>query len=226
MCGRYTLRTSPHELREIFATLNSIEWSPRFNIAPTQTVVAVREQEEGKGRELVRMKWGLIPSWAKDAKIGNSLINARADTVATKPSFRSAFKRKRCLIAVDGFYEWQAVPGQKVKQPYHITVKGEKAFAFAGLWEFWKDPEGNPVESCAIITTDANEAMARVHNRMPVILNEADYDLWLDRKQQDPAELTPLLVPFSAKKMQLTPVSTLVNSPRNEKPECIVPVAI
>lgn len=226
MCGRYTLRTSPHELQEIFATLNSVEWSPRYNIAPTQTVVAVRQQEEGKGRELERMRWGLIPSWAKDAKIGNSLINARADGVATKASFRSAFKKRRCLIPVDGFYEWQAVPGQKAKQPYLISVKDVPVFAFAGLWEYWTDPEGKPVVSSTIITTDANEAMAPVHNRMPVILDPSDYDAWLDRTQQDAATIQAFLKPFPAERMQLVPVSTLVNSPRNEKPECVVPVAI
>jgi putative SOS response-associated peptidase YedK len=225
MCGRYTLRVSPAELAEIFDTLRTIEWSPRYNIAPTQTVVAVRQSEQGSGRELALLRWGLIPSWAKDMKIGNNLINARADGVATKPSFRHAFKKKRCLIPADGFYEWQAVPGQKVKQPFHIGVRDMPVFAFAGLWEQWTDPEGKPVETSAIITTDANEAMAPIHNRMPVILNPADYDEWLDRDQQDAEKLQPLLKPFPADRMQLTPVSTLVNSPRNEKPECVQPLA-
>jgi len=225
MCGRYTLRANSHDLTEVFAALNEIEWTPRYNIAPTQTVVAVRQPDKGKGRELVRMRWGLIPSWAKDMKIGSNLINARADTVATKPSFRSAFKKRRCLIATDGFYEWQAVPGQKTKQPYHIGVKKVPVFAFAGLWENWEDPEGKPIESCAIITTDANEVMAKVHNRMPVILDPADYDEWLDREQQDPEPLQRLLQPYAPKKMQLVQVSTLVNSPRNDKPECVVAVA-
>jgi putative SOS response-associated peptidase YedK len=225
MCGRYTLRANSHDLNEVFATLNSIEWSPRYNIAPTQTVVAVRQQEKGKKRELALMKWGLIPSWAKDQKIGNSLINARADTATTKPSFRSAFKRRRCLVATDGFYEWQAVPGQKVKQPFHIGIKDSPVFAFAGLWEYWEDPEGKPIESCAIITTDANEEMAPIHSRMPVILPPEAYDEWLDRELQDPEPLQRLLQPYPAKKMQLTPVSTLVNSPRNESPQCVVAVA-
>src|SRR5262249_42206233 len=123
MCGRYTLRVNSRDLTEVFATLNSIEWTPRYNIAPTQTVVAVRQAEKGHDRELALMRWGLIPSWAKDMKIGSNLINARADSVATKPSFRSAFKKRRCLIAADGFYEWQVVPGQKTKQPYHIGVR-------------------------------------------------------------------------------------------------------
>jgi putative SOS response-associated peptidase YedK len=145
--------------------------------------------------------------------------------VATKPSFRTALKRRRCLIAVDGFYEWQTVPGQKVKQPFLISLKDEKAFAFAGLWEYWTDPDGKPVESCAIITTDANEIMAPVHNRMPVILDPADYDAWLDRSQQDVAAVQPLLKPFDSERMHLVPVSTLVNSPRNDRPECVQPLA-
>jgi putative SOS response-associated peptidase YedK len=222
MCGRYTLRVSPAELAEIFATLREIEWSPRYNIAPTQTVIAVRQTDDG--RELALLRWGLIPSWAKDAKIGNSLINARADGVATKPSFRHAFKKKRCLIPVDGFYEWQAVPGQKAKQPFHIGLCDSPVFAFAGLWESWTDPVGKTVETSTIITTDANEAMQKVHNRMPVILDPADYDEWLDRGQQDVERLQKLLRPYPAEQMRLTPVSTLVNSPRNEKPECVVPI--
>jgi putative SOS response-associated peptidase YedK len=224
MCGRYTLRVSPAELAEIFGVLNSIEWSPRYNIAPTQTVAAVRLNEQATGRELVLLRWGLIPSWAKDTKIGNSLINARADTVATKPSFRSAFKRKRCLIPVDGFYEWKAIPGQKTKQPYLIGVRDVPVFAFAGLWEHWTDPDGKRVDSCTIITTDANELMQQVHNRMPVILDPADYGRWLDHDQQDANVLTSLLKQFPAGNMQLTPVSTLVNSPRNESPKCVEPV--
>lgn len=223
MCGRYTLRVSPAELAEIFGVLNSIEWSPRYNIAPTQTVAAVRSNEQGTGRELALLKWGLIPSWAKDTKIGNSLINARADTVATKPSFRSAFKRKRCLIPADGFYEWKAIPGQKIKQPYLISVRDVTAFAFAGLWEHWTGPDGTRLDSCTIITTDANELMQQVHNRMPVILDPGDYDRWLERDQQDATALNGLLKQFPAQRMQMVPVSTLVNSPRNEKAECVEP---
>jgi putative SOS response-associated peptidase YedK len=224
MCGRYTLRTSPHELQEIFATLNAMDWSPRYNIAPTQTVVAVRQRQEDRKREMVPMRWGLIPSWAKDAKIGNSLINARADTVASKPSFRVAFKKRRCLIPVDGFYEWQPIADQKTKQPFHIGLKDRPVFAFAGLWEHWTDHDGKPVETSTIITTDANEAMRPIHNRMPVILDPSDYDEWLDRNEQDAAKLQELLRPYPAGKMKLVPVSTLVNSPRNEKPECVAPV--
>jgi|SRR5579863_3205990 len=225
MCGRYTLRVSPAELAEIFEVVNSFDWSPRYNIAPTQTVAAVRAARDAKGRELSLLRWGLIPSWAKDPKIGSTLINARADTVATKPSFRSAFRKRRCLIAVDGFYEWQAVPGQKTKQPYLINVKDVPAFAFAGLVEHWTNPEGTPVDTCTIITTTANSLMERIHNRMPVILDPADYDQWLDPSRQDPDVLLPLLKQFPADRMQAVAVSTLVNSPRNESPQCIVPLA-
>ncbi len=224
MCGRYTLRVSPAELAELFGVINQFDWSPRYNIAPTQTVAAVRLFESGDGRELALLKWGLIPFWANDAKIGSNLINARADTVATKPAFRAALKKRRCLIPVDGFYEWQVVPGQKTKQPYFISVRDVPAFAFAGLWEHWTNPEGNRVDSCTIITTDANELMQQVHNRMPVILDPADYERWLDRDQQDPKGVVDLLKQFPAKRMQLVPVSTLVNSPRNEKPECAQPL--
>lgn len=225
MCGRYTLRVSPAELAEIFEIVNSFDWSPRYNIAPTQTVAAVRASRDAKGRELSLLKWGLIPSWAKDAKIGSTLINARAETVDTKPSFRSAFRKWRCLIAVDGFYEWQAVPGQKTKQPHFITVKNAPAFAFAGLAEHWTSPEGTNVDTCTIITTTANSLMQPIHNRMPVILDPADYDLWLDPARQDPQDVLPLLRQFPADQMQAVPVSTLVNSPRNESPQCVVPIA-
>lgn len=221
MCGRYTLRVSPMELAEIFDALRAIDWSPRYNIAPTQMVAGVRPAEEGQGRELALFKWGLIPSWAKDAKIGSSLINARAETVATKPAYRAAIKKRRCLIPADGFYEWQAIAGQKVKQPYFIGVRDLPVFAFAGLWEHWTSPDGTPVETCTIITTDANELMRTVHTRMPVILDPADYDLWLDRDRHDPSEVLPLLKQFPARRMQLVPVSTLVNSPRNDRPECV-----
>ena len=225
MCGRYTLRVSPAELAEIFGALNQIEWSPRYNIAPTQTVAAVRLNEHGTGRKLSLLKWGLIPSWADDPKIGGRMINARADTVATKPAFRSAIKKKRCLIPADGFYEWQVVLGQKSKQPYLIGVRDVRAFAFAGLWEHWSGTDGTRIESCSIITTDANELMQPIHNRMPVILDPGDYGRWLDRDRQSAQDVLDLLKPFPADRMKLTPVSTLVNSPRNESAKCVEPVA-
>ena len=224
MCGRYTLRVSPAELAELFAVINAFDWSPRYNIAPTQTVAAVRATRDGSGRELALLKWGLIPSWATDPKIGSSLINARAETVAVKPAFRAAFRKQRCLIAVDGFYEWQAISGQKSKQPYFIAVRDVPVFAFAGLREHWTSPLGTTVDTCTIITTTANSLMQSIHHRMPVILDPKDYDKWLDPARQDPQDVLPLLVPFPADRMQFVPVSTLVNSPRNESPECIVPL--
>lgn len=223
MCGRYTLRVSPAELAEIFEVLNTIEWEPRFNIAPTQTVPTVRPIMEGNGLELALVKWGLVPSWADDPKIGAGLINARAESVDTKPAFRHALRKKRCLVPVDGFYEWQTIPGQKTKQPFHITVKDQPVFAFAGLWEHWTSPEGKRLDTCTVITTDANEAMRPVHDRMPVILDRRDYARWLNRECEDPQDLLPLLKPFPADRMQLTPVGTVVNSTRNDGPECLKP---
>src|SRR5579872_6536332 len=207
MCGRYTLRVSPAELAEIFAVFNSVEWSPRYNIAPTQMVPTVRAARDGSGRELALVKWGLVPSWADDPKIGSGMINARAETVATKPAFRSALRKKRCLVPVDGFYEWQAVPGQKTKQPFLISVTDQPVFAFAGLWEHWTSPEGQGLDSCTIITTEANELMKAVHDRMPVILDRQDYDRWLDPGDTDAQHVLPLLKPFPSERMQLFPVS-------------------
>jgi len=224
VCGRYTLRTTPAQLAEIFGVLRELDSQPRYNIAPTQTVAALRTAADGKGRELAALRWGLVPSWAKYLKISSSLINARGETVATKPAFRSALRRRRCLIPADGFYEWQAVPGQKTKQPYFISLCDEPVFAFAGLWEHWTSPEGAGVDSCTIVTTDANEFMQPIHNRMPVILERADYECWLDPECQVPEAVLPLLRQFPAERRQRTAVSTLVNSPRNERPECLLPV--
>jgi len=221
MCGRYTLRATPKELAEIFSLFREPEWPhPRYNIAPTQTVLAIRFDENATPREPVSLKWGLIPSWAKDAKIGNSLINARADTVATKPSFRSAFKRRRCLIPASGFYEWQK--RDDGKQPFQIGLKSGQPFAFAGLWERWHK-EGAPVESCTIITTDANDLMEPLHNRMPVILQPDAYDVWLD-PASDPASLQGLLRPYADDDLVAYPVSRAVNNPRNDRAECVEPV--
>src|SRR5258708_32718983 len=179
MCGRYTLAESPRKLAKRFDVPETPDLpfdGQRFNIAPTQQVPIVGLGKEA--REMTLARWGLIPSWAKDSKIGNSLINARADTVAEKPAFRSAFKRRRCLIPADGFYEWKT--GEKVKQPYYIHLKDGQPFAFAGLWEQWEPPEGESVRSCAIITTDANDLMRPLHHRMPVILDPKHYATWLD----------------------------------------------
>lgn len=222
MCGRYNLRATPQEIAEIFALLRVPELVSRFNISPTQEVPIVRLSLTG-GREFSYVRWGLIPSWAKDPKIGASMINARSDGVATKPSFRSAFKRRRCLIPADGFYEWQEVPGQKFKQPYAISLKEPGTFAFAGLWETWKDPEGSALETCTIITTDPNELMEPFHKRMPAILRREDHTRWLETPEEDAAELLPLLVPYPTEAMQMYAVSTLVSNARNESPECLKP---
>jgi len=213
MCGRYTLRTKLNLLLSQFAAelAEGTEWEPRYNIPPTSNVPAVR-LSDGK-RQLALFKWGLIPSWAKDAKIAYSTINARADTVATKPAFRSAFKKRRCLVLADGYVEWQK--DGKLKLPWLYEVDGGKPFAFAGLWEWWGGPDGNePVESCTILTTDANELASEVHNRMPVIVDGDDYDAWLA------GEEIPL-VPFDSERMTERPISTTINNVMNQGPRCV-----
>ena len=218
MCGRFTLRANLNRILDEFAAeASGLEWSPRFNIAPTQQVLAIRLKDGA--RTLSAAKWGLFPSWAKDAKIGNSLINARADGVADKPSFRSAFKRGRCLVVADGFYEWQKVDA-KSKQPYFIHMKDDRPFAFAGLCEHWSKGE-QPIDSATIITTEPNPLMAPIHDRMPMILPASAYDLWLDPEFTDKQRLLDLLKPYQQGQMVATPVSTLVNNPRNESPRCV-----
>jgi putative SOS response-associated peptidase YedK len=201
MCGRYTLSVSPRKLASRFNVpqLPELPFDGQlYNIAPSQQMPIVRQGLDD--REMVLARWGLIPTWAKDAKIGNSLINARADTVAEKPAFRSAFKRRRCLVAADGFFEWQATGG-KVKQPYFISLKDKEPFGFAGLWEQWdKSEDGKTVESFSIITTEPNELMAPIHNRMPVIIGTQDYSTWLD-PEEVPDTLKGLLRPFDAQLM-------------------------
>lgn len=219
MCGRFTLRTPSNVLVERFLLPIDPQWSPRYNIAPTQPVAAVRLDEQGGGREGVLLRWGLVPSWAKDPAMGSRLINARAETVAEKPSFRSAFKRRRCLVPADGYYEWQKTGGRK--QPYFIRLADDRPFAFAGLWEHWDRGGEGPLETCTIITTVANELTADVHVRMPVILDESDYDVWLDAAIDDRQPLEQLLAPYASSEMKMDPVSTYVNSPRNEGPECV-----
>ena len=215
MCGRFTLRTSPAQLAEIFALLRAPELKPRYNIAPTQPVAVVRAQDGG--RQLSLMHWGLIPSWSRDPSAGARMINARAETVASRPAFRSAFRRQRCLIPADGFYEWKKVGAQK--QPYYFSFRSGEPFAFAGLWEHWGH-DGSAIDSCTIITTEPNELAAQVHDRMPVIIGREDYDRWLDPENHSTSELQALLVPCPADEMAMRPVSRRVNSPRNEGPEC------
>jgi putative SOS response-associated peptidase YedK len=221
MCGRFTLAADANLIQEAFPWLNIPgDLQPRYNVAPTQPVAVV--PNDGKN-QLDYFIWGLIPSWAKDPGIGNNLINARAETLAEKPSFRSSFRRKRCLILADGFYEWKQIPGQKSKLPIFIRLKSGQPFAFAGLWDEWHAPDGSQVLSCTIITTTPNSMMQEIHNRMPVILSPEAYAAWLAQGDQKPEGLTSLLQPYPAENMTAYPVSQQVNSPNNDSPDLIRP---
>ena len=221
MCGRFTLTVNPADLQDAFGDfIFPAQFAPRFNIAPSQPILAIPNDGKNKADFFL---WGLIPSWSKDPSIANKLINARGETIAEKPSFRGGFKYKRCLILTDGFYEWKAAEGVKTKTPYFIHMKDRQPFAFAGLWDEWQSPEGGAVRTCTIITTEPNELMSTLHNRMPVILDPKDYDLWLDAAPQTPDKLIHLIKPFPADAMSAHPVSTLVNKPGNDRPECVVP---
>jgi putative SOS response-associated peptidase YedK len=244
MCGRFTLRAPASLVAEQFGLLDVPPLDPRYNIAPTQPVAVVRTaglgavQEplpspvsgEGLGvraasspRELVWLRWGLVPSWAQDPAIGNRLINARAETAAQKPAFRAAMRRRRCLVVADGFYEWQRTGARK--QPYFIRMRDDRPFAFAGLWESWEGADHSALETCTILTTDANELMRPIHDRMPVIVSPDDYALWLDPANERPEQLASLLEPYRGDAMIAYPVSTLVNSPAHDDPRCIEPAA-
>ncbi|MDD5493761.1 MAG: SOS response-associated peptidase [Dehalococcoidia bacterium] len=219
MCGRFALYSDPFTLAKQFKAEALPELRPRYNVAPSQNIPIVRE--EGEKRRFALARWGLIPHWAKDAKIGYKMINARAETVAEKPAFRNAFKHRRCLIPADGYYEWQAIAGTKTKQPWFMVLKDREPMAFAGLWEQWRSPEGEELESCSIIVTEANEIMRPIHDRMPVILAPGDWDAWLEPDAQDTQALQALLKPYPAEGMAAWPVSTKVNSPRNDLVECV-----
>jgi putative SOS response-associated peptidase YedK len=221
MCGRYTLKTPVEKLAEEFGfEASSVELPPNYNVAPTQQVAAVLE--EGGERHLELLRWGLIPSWADDPGIGSRMINARAETAPEKPSFRRAFRERRCLIPADGFYEWRRTNG--AKQPYYIRMKEGRPFAFAGLWESWKDDGDPEIRSCTILTTGPNDLLAEIHDRMPVILPAGSYDAWLD-PEADRDELYGLLAPYPEDEMEAYPVSRFVNSPQNNDPRCIEPAA-
>ncbi|RUT05600.1 DUF159 family protein [Dulcicalothrix desertica PCC 7102] len=221
MCGRFTLTRLEEKLAEVFDIPNIPDFKPQYNVAPTQTVMTVLHHPEHH-HVFQLLHWGLIPSWSKDPSIASKLINARSETVAEKPSFRSAFKKRRCLVIADGFYEWQRTEGKK--QPYYFQLQDSQPFGFAGLWEQWHSNEGEQIDTCTILTTSANSLMAPIHDRMPVILKPEDYDLWLDVQVQDPKMLQPLLQPYSTEAMTAYPVSTIVNSPKNNTPECVAPV--
>ena len=217
MCGRYTLRTAPIEY---WPTEELPLFVPRYNIAPTDSVSAVRLEDDRP--KLTALRWGLIPAWAKDERIGYRTINARCESVADKPAFRSAFQRRRCLILADGFYEWKA--DGKRKQPHFIRMRNDRSFAFAGLWERWYGPRGSgweqPIESCTIITTVPNRVTAPIHDRMPVILQPEDHSRWLD-PDASAESVKRLLRPFDAESMDRYPVSGLVNKPENDSVDCL-----
>jgi putative SOS response-associated peptidase YedK len=222
MCGRFTLRSPMQILVRQFRLDVATPLRPRYNIAPTQDVAVVRATEAGQ-RELVMMRWGLVPSWADDLAIGNRMINARGETLAEKPSFRSAFKKRRCLVLADGYYEWKQVT--KPKQPYLFHFEDDRPFALAGLWESWSK-SGSPIETCTIITTSPSPLSAAIHDRMPVILDDAAIDRWLDPQITDAAEITQLIRPFEDPAFVIDPVSTLVNSPTHEDPRCVEPTQL
>lgn len=229
MCGRFTLTVTYEDLLELVHGLrvNFDQWpGPRYNIAPTQPVPTVLNDGE---RALTFSRWGLIPFWAKEAGIGSRMINARVETVHEKPAFRSAFRRQRCLVFADGFYEWTPVPGQRRKQPMYIRLKGGAPFAFAGLWDRWRDPaageDAAPIITCTIITGEPNALVAQYHNRMAVILSPEHYETWLEPGELPPGALLPLLKPYPAGLMEAYPVSTRVNSPEFDDPSLILPLA-
>ena len=221
MCGRFSLTADLGELARRFEfDGNLLDLEPNYNVAPTQNVLTVIGGENRRGGF---MRWGLIPHWAKTASIGSRMINARAETVAQRPAFRDAFRRRRCLVLADGFYEWQRAGS--VKKPMRIVMESGEPFAFAGLWAMWRDSEGNRIPSCTIITTEANDLLRPIHNRMPVILPREMEEFWLDRDVQDVAVLENALTAYPSELMQTYQVSTLVNSARNSGPQVVEPVA-
>ncbi|PQO28431.1 SOS response-associated peptidase [Bremerella cremea] len=223
MCGRYTLRARLNQLLQMYSAQSEIEISPRYNIAPSQKVPVLRLGEDSGMREIVLMRWGLIPSWAKDEKIGYKMINARSETIQEKPSYRSAFKRRRCLVLADGFFEWQR-QGSK-KQPYLFQKKDGAPYGYAGLWETWTKGH-QPMQSCTIITTTANELVEDVHDRMPVILQERHLENWLNPEFDHVDRLKAMLAPYPSDEMQRYPVDPMVGSPKNDKPECVEPIEL
>jgi len=220
MCGRYSITTPLEAMRQLFHFDGSPNLAPRYNVAPTQSVPVVRRKNGG--RELVLLRWGLIPSWAKDARIGASLINARGETVQSKPAFRSAFAKRRCLVLADSFYEWQK--RGSAKQPWRIMLADGAPFGFAGLWESWHSTDGDILQTCSIITTEANDLTRPIHERMPVILDAADHARWLDPTTLLP-ELALLLKPYPAAGMQAYPITTRINAVKNDDADCLTPLA-
>lgn len=218
MCGRYTLTSRPQTIATFFGLDAVPDLEPRYNIAPGQQVAIIRPGGDDGAMECTLAKWGLIPSWAKDLSIGYKTINARSEEVADKPAFRSAFRRRRCLIPADGFYEWRKQG--KVKQPFLFQIRRKEPFGMAGLWEEWKNPDGGILTSCTILTTNANSLVESVHPRMPVILRREDHDAWLDPDRCSGERLANLLLPYPGEEMVSREVSPWVNNARHEGPEC------
>jgi putative SOS response-associated peptidase YedK len=223
MCGRYKLSRRKQIVEEYFDVVSDDDWTPHYNIAPTQPVPVIRQNPKEPRRGISLLRWGLIPSWTTTVS-GAPMINARSETAATTPAFRDPMKLRRCLIPADGFYEWQKRAGSK--QPFCFEVNDGVLFAFAGLWDRWKDPAGQWVRSCSILTTTANSVTSAVHDRMPVILDRTDYDLWLDPGMANVEALNDLLKPYDASAMRSFPVSVRVNHVANDDAECSAPVAL
>ena len=221
MCGRFTLRTPAYKLAEAFGVEVRVNLAARYNIAPSQDIAALRAAGDS-GRELAMLRWGLVPSWAKDPAMGSRMINARAETVAEKPAFRAAFRQRRCLVLADGFYEWQKTPDGS-KQPYLMARPDGEVFTMAGLWERWQPPGGEPLETCAIITTEANGTLAPIHHRMPVIVAPGDRDAWLDPAPPSAEALSALLRPAPDDDLAPLAVDRHVNNARHDDPACIEP---
>lgn len=222
MCGRYTLSTPTDLLSDLYELETDVTTQPRFNIAPTQEAPVIRVSPETGTRRLDLLRWGLVPFWAKDPAIGNRMINARSETVAEKPAYRVSLRKKRCLIPADGFYEWQATGGGK--QPFFFHRKDGHPFVMAGLWDRWEKGDSGPLESFTILTTSPNDIVAPIHKRMPVILEPEYFRSWLDPSLEDLESLMDLLAPTPSSMLEAYPVSTYVNSPAHEGPECVDPI--
>ncbi len=219
MCGRFVLNADGTTIQAHFSLSTTPEVQARYNIAPTQPIAVISNDAP---QELTHYRWGLIPSWAKDPAIGSKMINARSETLDVKPSFKTAFKRRRCLIPATGFYEWPQMQSGG-KQPHYIHLQDHALFAFAGLWEHWQSPEGDEIRTCTIITTEPNDVLATLHHRMAVILPPEHYEQWLSAEELPPAALMPLLQPYPSEPMRVYPVDTLVNNVRNDSPALIAP---
>ncbi|MGA8437734.1 MAG: SOS response-associated peptidase [Candidatus Sulfotelmatobacter sp.] len=224
MCGRYRLSRRKQLVEEYFDSGGEDDWTPRYNVAPTQPVPIIRQNPKEPRRELSLVRWGLIPWWAKDPSGAAKMINARSETAASNPAFRDALKLRRCLIPADGFYEWK--PDGKARQPYCFEVNEGKLFAFAGIWETWKDLDRKALETCSILTTTPNAVTSAVHDRMPVVLDPDCYDLWLDPGMHDVRIVSEMLKPFDARLMRSYPVSSRVNHVANDDEACSTPVQL